>query len=219
MKKLLASILTVALMSTVCFASEESEFIKAHITAFAELNLAAQNFERELLSIKSKDTALKYIDQYSLSIEKALPVYSKYKQAKSDLIKEVSTDISKMLTDIMNNNYGLLGKLVNKEFDNSSLQSECEKLVKNDQYISNFLKDVSIGVCMTTAKDKPKSAKENEQYSRLTLSERDEINNLLTEKLGKEISKAKKENTATPFEYSCVAIYEFLNMEWKFAKG
>jgi hypothetical protein len=219
MKKLLTSILTLALVSTMCFASEESEFIKAHITAFAELNLAAQNFERELLSIKSKDTALKYIDQYSLSIEKALPVYEKYKQAKSDLIKEVSTDFYKMLFDIMNNNYELLGKLVKKDFDNSLLQSECQKLVEKNKYISNFLKDVSIGVCMTTVKDKPKSAKENEQFSRLTLNERDEINNLLIEKLGKEISKAKKESTKTPFEYSCVAIYEFLNMEWKFAKG
>lgn len=218
MKKLLTSLLTFALVSAVCLASEESEFIKAHITAFAELNTAAQNFERNLLSIKSKDTALKYIDQYSLAIEAALPVYSKYKQAKSSLIKEVSTDLDKMLTDIMNNNYELLAKLVKKDFDNSLLQSECEKLVEKNKYISNFLKDVSIGVCMTTVKDKPKKAKENEQFSRLTLNERDEINNLLFEKVGKEISKAKKENTATPFEYSCVAIYEFLNMEWKFEK-
>lgn len=216
MKKLLLFILTFTLVSTMCFASEESEFIKAHITAFTELNLAVQNFERELLNIKTKDTALKYIDQYSLSIENELPVYSKYMQAKSDLIKEVSTDIHKMLMDIMNNNYELLGKLVNKDFDNTSLQSECEKLVKRNQYIANFLKDVSIGVCMTTVKNKPKNAKDDEQFSKLTITERDEINNQLTALYGKDLSKEKKEDSANSYEYSCVAIYEFLNMTWKF---
>lgn len=138
---------------------QRANFIKAHIASFAELNKVSQNFERELLSITSKDTALKYIDQYSLSIEKALPIYSKYKHAKSELIQEVSTDLDKMLIDIIKNNYELLGKLVKPDFDNASLQSECEKLVNKNSYISNFLKDVSIGVCMTTAKDKPKMSK------------------------------------------------------------
>ena len=114
-------------MSSVCFSSEESEFIKAHIVSFAELNLVAQNFERELLGIKSKDTALRYIDLYSLSIEKALPVYAKYKQAKSDLIREVSTDLNSMLTDLMDNNYELIGKLIEPDFDHVLLQIRMRK--------------------------------------------------------------------------------------------
>lgn len=219
MQKLLTLILAIFLTSSAYSASEESEFIKAHIKCFAELNLVFQKFEGELLNIKSKDTALKYIDQYSLSLENALSTYSKYKKAQSQLIKEVSTDLSKMLSDITNNNYQLLGKIIKSDFNNDSLQSECDQLLKKDRYISNFLIDVSIGVCMATVKDKPKSAKENEQFSKLTVKERDEINNQLKEIYGNGINSKKKEDTASPFEYSCVAIYEFLNLTWKFEKG
>jgi len=219
MKKLLTLTLTIFLVSNCCFASQESEFIKAHINSFSELNVVVQTFERKLLNIKSKDTALKYIDQYSLSIEKVLPVYSKYKHAKSELISEVSADVSNILTDILKNNYELLAKLVKPDFDSSLLKSECEKTVKENQYRSGFLKDVSIGICMTTVKDKPKNAKANEQFSMLTIKERDEIDNMLTAIYGKRIKNMKKKKTVTPFEYSCVAIYEFINMTWKFEKG
>lgn len=218
MKKIFTFIVTSVLLSTLCIASEEGGFIKAHIESFSEINTAAQNFERELLNIKSKDTALKYIDQYSLSIEKVLPIYSQYIQSSNSAIKEVATDQKKMLTDIMINNYELLGKLVEADFNLASLNSECDKLVKKNQYISSFLKDVSIGICAITVKDKPKDAKRNEQFSKLSIKERDEINNQLTALYSKEISKRKKENSANSFEYSCLAIYEFLNMNWKFEK-
>lgn len=72
---------------------------------------------------------------------------------------------------------------------------------------------------MTTVKNKPKDSKTNEQFSRLTIGERDEINSLLTALYGKGISKRKKEDTSNPYEYSCLAIYEFLNMNWEFEEG
>ena len=65
---------------------------------------------------------------------------------------------------------------------------------------------------------KPKKASEKEQFSKLTKSERDKINDLLVERFGKDIKTMKKENTETPFEFSCVAIDEFLNMSWNFEK-
>ncbi len=80
------------------------------------------------------------------------------------------------------------------------------------------MRDVSIGICMTTVKDRLKNESDKEQFSKLTENERNQINELLIEKFGKEIKSMKKENTATPYEYSCVAIYEFLNMKWKFEK-
>jgi hypothetical protein len=217
MKTFLTLTLSILIISSVS-ASTESEFIKEHIIAFHELNMTVQNFENKLLNIAKKDTALKYIDNYSLAIEKSLAVYSKYKQSNIDPIKEVATDLSKMLTDIMNNNYQLLGKLVKPDFDTTKLKTDCEELIKKNQYIANFLKDVSIGICMTTIKDKPKRAKSNEQFSKLTKTERDKINELLVDKFGATISKMKKEDAVTPFEYSCVAIYEFLNMTWIFEK-
>ena len=199
-------------------ASTESEFIKDHVNEFYDLNKAVIEYENQLLNIEQIDTALKFIDKYSLTLEKSLLVYSKYKTSDNELISEVSTDLIKMLTDIMNNNYQLSGRLVRSDFDAEDLQQECSSLVKKNKFISMFLRDVSIGICITTVKDKPKKASEREQFSKLTEKEKNHINQLLIEKFGKEIKTMKKENTDTPYEYSCIAIYEFINMTWKFEK-
>lgn len=217
MKTISTFILSVLIISNI-FASTESDFIQAHIKEFYDLDKTVQEFEDKLLNIESKDTALKYIDNYSLSIEKSLSTYSKYKTSDNHLISEVSTDLTKMLTDIMNNNYQLLGKLVKSSLSKEELQMECKSLVEKNKFISGFLRDVSIGICMTTVKERPKKASDKEQFSKLTEQERDEINTLLIEKYGERIKSMKKENADTPFEYSCVAIYEFLNMKWKFEK-
>src|SRR5690606_30412489 len=193
-------------------------FIKDHIKEFYDLNNTVIEFENQLLNVEQKDTALKYLDNYSLAIEKSLSVYSKYKTSDNELISEVTTDLTKMLTDIMNNNYQLLGKLVKSELSKEELKQECKSLVEKNKFISGFLRDVSIGICMTTVKDKPKKASNKDQFSKLTEKERNQINELLIDKYGKDIISMKKENTASPYEYSCVAIYEFLNMTWKFDK-
>jgi len=217
MKTIFTFILSVLFIGTIS-ASTESEFIKDHIKEFYDLNNTVIEFENQLLNVEQKDTALKYLDNYSLAIEKSLSVYSKYKTSDNELISEVTTDLTKMLTDIMNNNYQLLGKLVKSDLSKEELEQECKSLVEKNKFISGFLRDVSIGICMTTVKGRPKNASDKEQFSKLTQKERDEINEFLIEKFGKEIKSMKKENTATPFEYSCVAIYEFLNMKWKFEK-
>lgn len=217
MKSILIFILSILILGSVN-ASTESEFIKSHIIEFYNLNKTAIEFENQLLKIEQKDTALKYIDNYSLAIERSLSVYNKYKKSDNKLISEISADLTKMLSDIMDNNYQLLGKLVKSDISKENLKHECKSLVEKNKFISSFLRDVSIGICMTTVKDKPKKANNNEQFSILTEKERNQINELLIEKYGKEIKKMKKENAATPYEYSCVAIYEFLNMTWKFEK-
>lgn len=217
MKTILTFIFSILILGSVN-ASTESDFIKSHIKEFHNLDSTVLEFENNLLKLEQKDTALKYIDSYSFAIEKALMVYTKYKKSDNELIAEVSTDLTKILTDIMNNNYQLLGKLVKSDMSKEDLKQECKSLVEKNKFISGFLRDVSIGICMTTVKDRPKKSSDKEQFSKLTQKERDEINELLIEKFGKEIKSMNKENTNTPFEYSCVAIYEFLNMNWKFEK-
>jgi len=217
MKSFFAIILSLFILVT-AKASTENEFITDHINEFYELNKTVIEFENILLNIDNKENALKHIDKYSLAIEKSLLVYAKYKSSSNDLISEISTDLSTMLNDILHNNYELLGKLTKSDFNQSNLKNECKLLVQKNNYIANFFRDVSIGICMTTVKDRPQKAKENQQYSKLTKSERNNINKLLVEKLGDGIKKTSKENTNTPFEYSLVAIFEFLNMEWIFEK-
>lgn len=217
MKSILTIIFSILIFGGVN-ASTESEFIKSHIIEFHNLNKTVLEFEKHLLNIEQKDTALKYIDNYSLALERALSIYNKHTKSENKLITEVSMDLTKMLTDIMNNNYQLLGKLVKSDLSKEELKQECKSLVEKNKFISGFLRDVSIGICMTTVKDKPKKASNKDQFSKLTEKERNQINELLIEKYGKDIISMKKENTASPYEYSCVAIYEFLNMTWKFEK-
>jgi len=217
MKSILTIIFSILIFGGVN-ASTESEFIKSHIIEFHNLNKTVLEFEKHLLNIEQKDTALKYIDNYSLALERALSIYNKHTKSENKLITEVSMDLTKMLTDIMNNNYQLLGKLVKSDLSKEELKQECKSLVEKNKFISGFLRDVSIGICMTTVKDKPKKASNKDQFSKLTEKERNQINELLIDKYGKDIISMKKENTASPYEYSCVAIYEFLNMTWKFEK-
>ena len=217
MKSILTIIFSILIFGGVN-ASTESEFIKSHIIEFHNLHKTVLEFEKHLLNIEQKDTALKYIDNYSLALERALSIYNKHSKSDNKLITEVSMDLTKMLTDIMNNNYQLLGKLVKSDLSKEELKQECKSLVEKNKFISGFLRDVSIGICMTTVKDKPKKASNKDQFSKLTEKERNQINELLIDKYGKDIISMKKENTASPYEYSCVAIYEFLNMTWKFDK-
>jgi len=217
MKSILTIIFSILIFGGVN-ASTESEFIKSHIIEFHNLNKTVLEFEKHLLNIEQKDTALKYIDNYSLALERALSIYNKHTKSENKLITEVSMDLTKMLTDIMNNNYQLLGKLVKSDLSKEELKQECKSLVEKNKFISGFLRDVSIGICMTTVKDKPKKASNKDQFSKLTEKERNQINELLIDKYGKDIISMKKENTASPYDYSCVAIYEFLNMTWKFEK-
>src|SRR5690554_5950797 len=217
MKTIFTFILSVLFIGPIS-ASTESELIKDHIKEFYDLNNTVIEFENQLLNVEQKDTALKYLDNYSLAIEKSLSVYSKYKTSDNELISEVTTDLTKMLTDIMNNNYQLLGKLVKSDLSKEELKQECKSLVEKNKFISGFLRDISIGICMTTVKERPEKTSDKEQFSKLTEQERDEINTLLIEKYGKNIKSMKKENADTPFEYSCIAVYEFLNMKWIFEK-
>src|SRR5690606_31655809 len=217
MKSILTIIFSILIFGGVN-ASTESEFIKSHIIEFHNLNKTVLEFEKHLLNIEQKDTALKYIDNYSLALERALSIYNKHSKSDNKLITEVSMDLTKMLTDIMNNNYQLLGKLVKSDLSKEELKQECKSLVEKNKFISGFLRDVCIGICMTTVKDKPKKASNKDQFSKLTEKERNQISELLIDKYGKDIISMKKENTASPYEYSCVAIYEFLNMTWKFDK-
>ena len=199
-------------------ASVEGAFIKEHINEFYNLNQIANEFENHLLKIEQKDTALKYIDKYSLAIEKALSVYDKFKTSDNPLIAMVSTDLTKLLSDIMDNNYQLLDKLLQSELSNSDLKQECASLVAKDKFISNFLRDVSLGICASTVKERPKKSSSKEQFSLLTEKERNQINELLVQKFGNRIKTMKKEDSKSSYEYSCVTIYEFLNMKWKFEK-
>ena len=215
MKKTLILILTL-IFSNISFGQIENDFLNDHINTFYELHNTSIEFDKQLLYIQNIDSAKKSIDTYSLQIEKSIGVFTKYKNTKNSQINEVSTDLVKLLSDILRNNYQLLGKLIKDDYSKDNLKKDCLELVNKNQFASNFFRDISLGVCMVLAKEKPKEAKKNQQFLKLTKKERNQINELLIEKFGKSIEKGKQIKSKTPFEYSCRLIYEFINMKWEF---
>ena len=199
-------------------ATIEQDFIQMHLQVFHKLDVAVQSFEEEMLNPETKKSVMKSIDTYTLALENAIPKYSEYKDSDNELLKKIGTDIPKILSDIIKNNYEVLNKISKKDFKEENLKKECKTLLDKNQFISGFIRQVSIGICMITVEDRPKDASKDEQFSKLTKEQRDNINDKLIELYGENFTHLKKENTKTPFQYSCVAIYEFLNMEWIFTE-
>jgi len=199
-------------------AQVESNFITDLINTFYDLHNSSVEFNKQLLYINDVESAKKSIDDYSLQIEKSIGIFSKYKKTKNDNINKVANDLSKLLSDMLNNNYQLLGKLIKEDYPNENLKKDCLDLVNKNSFASNFFRDISFGVCMSLVKEKPKRAKENEQFLKLTKKQRDSINDLLKTKFGVTIKQGNKVKSKTPFEYSCRLIYEFINLKWEFEK-
>ncbi len=193
-----------------------SEFLTDHINTFYDLHKSSIEFDKHLLYVQDIEGAKKSIDDYSLQIEKSISIFSKYKKTDDTQINEVATDLSKLHSDILRNNYQLLGKLIKEDYQLDDLKKDCLDLVNKNQFASNFFRDISLGVCMSMTKEKPKGAEENKQFIKLTKKQRDSINELLIAKYGKTIKQGKKVESKTPFEYSCRLIYEFINLKWVF---
>jgi len=195
-----------------------SEFLTDHVNTFYDLHNSSIEFDQQMLYIKDAKSAKKSIDEYSLQIEKSIAIFSKYKKTKDKSINEVASDHSALLSSMLSNNYQLLGKLIKEDYSKGNLKKDCFELVNENSTVSNLFKDTSLGVCMSTAKEKPEDAKAHEQFSKLTKKQRNSINDLLVAKFGKTVKKGKKVKSKTPFEYSCRLIYEFINMKWVFEK-
>jgi hypothetical protein len=140
------------------------------------------------------------------------------KKTKDENINKVADDLSNLLMDMLGNNYQLLGKLIKEDYSTENLKKDCLDLVNKNSFVSGFFRDIALGVCMSLVKEKPKGAKENEQFLKLTKKQRDSISDLLITKFGETIKQGKEVKSKTPFEYSCRLIYEFINMKWIFEK-
>jgi len=218
MRKRLFLILTLAVLNF-GFAQIEKDFLKDFVSTFYELHNASIKFNKQLLYVKNIDIAKKSIDTYNLQIEKSISILSKYRKTNNQQINEVSNDLCNLLSDILNNNYNLLGKLIKKDYSKENLKKDCIELVNKNQFASGFFRQISLGVCSLLVKESPKGARKNKQFLKLTKQERNQINELLIKKFGKSIKKGNKIESQTPFEYSCRIVYEFINLKWEFENG
>ncbi len=199
-------------------ANDQFEFVNDFLDVYAKLNSATTEFHSTLENSTNPMELKKAIAEYNdvlvmFSMNKLL----KHSKSENKNIKEISTDLRKVITDLVKMNYDYLNFLTNSKYSETELKKKSESLVMENKFASGFFRDISLGLIATLIKDNPNN-QNDVQYSELTLKQRNSINEKLMNNYGKSIIKGTKVESKTPFEYSSRIIYEFLNMEWEFEK-
>jgi|26BtaG_2_1085354.scaffolds.fasta_scaffold10357_2 hypothetical protein len=206
------------LIGKITLANEQFDFVNDCIEVFAKLDKATTELHSTLESKTDSEILKTTITEYNnelvlFSMNKLL----KHSKSENQNIKEVATDLRNLITDLVKMNYEYLNFITNSKYTEKELKTKSKSLIEQNKFVSGFFREISLGICMTLVKDKP-NKKNDEQYSELTLSQRNLLNKSLIEKFGKSIKKGTEVESKTPFEHSSRLIYEFLNMEWKFEK-
>ena len=219
MKKILFLILTTFFFINSNGQTTEGMFIELHILASAKLNNTAKEFERKLTESSSNDTILKYIDRYSQVIEETIPFYKGNNQLKKTSLKEPFNDVSELLTDILNNNYVLLGKIVNNELSETEIISASNQLVNKNKFTSQFIGQITLNIFGAIVKDRPKGSSNDKQYSKLTQKETDKIKTIIVQLFGERIKQTDVSKMENGYEMSANILYQGLNLEWEYEKN
>ncbi len=206
------------LIGNTTLVNEQFDFVNDCIEVFAKLDKATTEFHSTLENKTDSEILKTTITEYNnelvlFSMNKLL----KHSKSENQSIQEVATDLRNLITDLAKMNYEYLNFVTNSKYTEKELKTKSKSLLEHNKFVSGFFREISLGICMTLTKDKP-NKKNDEQYSELTLSQRNLLNKSLIEKFGKSIKKGTEIGSKTPFEYSSRLIYEFLNMEWKFEK-
>ena len=200
------------------FANDYFDFLNGCIEVFSKLDKATIEFQNTLENKTDSDllktATTKYNDELVLYSMNKLLEFSK---SENNNIKEVATDLRNLMSDLVKMNHEYLNFITNSKHTEKELSEKSKSLIEQNKFVSGFFREISLGICMTLAKDKPNNDKDK-QYSQLTLNQRNLLNTLLIGEFGKSIKKGTKIESNTPFEYSSRLIYEFINMEWEFEK-
>lgn len=218
MKKILLIVITSLFFINVNGQTTEGMFIELHILATAKLNNTAKDFEKNLTESSSNDTILKYIDRYSLVIEEAIPFYKGNKQMEKTLLKEPFNDVSELLSDILNNNYALLGKIVNNELTENEIKLASKELVNKNTFASQFIGQITLNIFGAIVKDRPKGSSNEKQYSKLTKKESDKIKTIIVQLFGERIKETDVSKMENGYEMSANILYQALNLDWEYEK-
>ncbi len=218
MKKILFLILTTFFFINSNGQTTEGMFIELHILASAKLNNTAKVFERKLTESSSNDTIVKYIDGYSQVIEETIPFYRGNNQLKNTSLKEPFNDVSELLTDILNNNYEMLGKVVNNELSETEIKSASTKLINKNKFTSQFIGQITLGIFEAIVKDRPKGSSNDKQYSKLTQKDANKIKTNIVQLFGERIKQTDVSKMKNGYEMSANILYQGLNLEWEYEK-
>ncbi len=204
------------LIGNTTLANDQFEFVNDCIDVYVKLNSATTEFHSTLENSTNPEELKKAIAEYNdalvmFSMNKLL----KHSKSENKNIKEVSTDLRNVITDLVKMNYDYLNFVTNSKYTKTELKKKSESLMMENKFASGFFREISMGLVATLVKGN--TNKQNDiQYSELTLKQRNSINDKLIKNYGKSIKKGTKVESKTPFEYSSRLIYEFINMEWEF---
>ena len=206
------------LIGNTALANDQFDFINDCIEVFAKLDKSTTEFNSTLANNTDSEKVKTAITEYNnelviFSMNKLL----KHSKSENQNIQGVTADLRNLITDLVKMNYEYLNFVTNSKYTEKELKKKSKSLIEQNMFVSGFFREISLGICMTSVKDK-QYKKNDEQYSKLTLSQRNLLNKALIEKFGKSVKKGTEIKSKTPFEHSSRLIYEFLNMEWEFEK-
>lgn len=199
-------------------ANEQFDLVNDCIEVFSKLNSATLDFYRTLENNTDSDKLKKGISDYNNQLVMfSLNKLSRYSNSEDNDTYKVATDLSKLISDLVKMNYEYLNYVTNSKYSEKELKQKSESLIEQNNFVSGFSREITLGLCMTLAKNNPKSG-DDKQYSHLSLNQRNLLNDLLNKEFGNTIKEGTKIKSKTPFEYSSRLIYEFINLEWEFEK-
>lgn len=196
--------------------STEGMFIELHVLASSNLEKSAKEFETKLLESSSNDTILKYIDRYSFAIEEVIPLYEGNQQMEDTQLKQPFNDVKKMLTEILRNNYNLLGQIIYDELSEDEIKSASKQLIDENKLISQFIGIATLSIFGATVKDRPEGANDEHQFSKLTQKDSDRIKQLIAQLFGEDVIQSDAENLETGYAMSANILYKAFSLDWEY---
>lgn len=210
-------ILFLALLSPTTASVETHSFINDCLDIFIRLDTATKRYESIVRSEKDRQLLNKEIKQYvDELVMYSMNRLSKHTKSEDQLIQDVSTDLTNVLSNLVRINYQYLNFVTNKETTNKELKKKGLETLNKLAEESNKIIDISTGICMTTV-EKNKKMDSQKQFLRLTLKQRDNLNT----KMQKAFTGLENQNRAesTHFEKSTAIIYHFINLESEFSNN
>ena len=195
-------------------ANESFEFTKDCIKIFKVLNESTLIFVQKVQNAKNKESVENLTMKYVTTLVDAQNILLKHTKSPDSSISEVAYDLRSLLSDLVKENYSFLNTIKKS----SSIKNIYTDFIVKIGFITAYFGNICLGICSTTVDSQIENSSNDLQYSKLTLKQRNEINQLLIDSFGKSIKKGQIVQSETGFEASCRIIYEFFNLEWEFAK-
>ncbi|NLP59444.1 hypothetical protein [Lutibacter sp. B1] len=210
-------LLTTFLIGNLLFANEHSELLNDCTDIFIKMDKATIEFEN---TIKTNSN----IDNLNISIKKyndLIVLYSinnllKYTKSENEEIKNISKDLSNLLSDLVKNNNAFLNSFLNTKPSKLEITENVNKLIQENKLSTQFFNQISLRLINAILKENNTKNKRT-QYLKISHKEKLDISKKIKSTYKKSIKrglkKTLKDDNTTWFEKSLIMIYDFFNIK------